>query len=303
MRIARRVLKWVGITLGGLIGLIVVALVVVWFVVGGRLNETYEVRAASIAIPADAPAEARGWPLLIVGLACEECHGVGLGGDFIGDDLLFGRIVASNLTAGAGGIGATYTDADWVRTLRHGVDRAGKPLILMPSTEFTKYSDADLGILIAYLKNLPPVDNELPSTRAGPLARVFTLLEPDLLPARVIDHEAPRPAEPVPGVSVEYGRYLGFVCQICHGQSLSGGAVFDAGPDEPPARNLTPGGPLQAWSEADFIGALRTGVAPGDVQIDDEFMPWKAIGQMSDEELKAIWAWLQSLPPKAFEEA
>ena len=303
MRIARRVLKWVGIALGGLVGLIVVALVVVWFVVGSRLGETYEVQAASIAIPTDAPAEAQGWPLFIVGLACEECHGVGLGGDFVADDLLFGRLVAPNLTSGTGGIGATYTDADWVRTLRHGVDRAGKPLMLMPSAEFTKYSDADLGTLIAYLKDLPPVDNELPSTRVGPLGRVFTLLEPDLIPARVIDHEAPRPPAPVAGVSVEYGQYLGFVCQICHGESLSGGPLFDEGPDAPPAKNLTVGGPLQAWSEADFIDALRTGVAPGGVPLDDEFMPWSAIGQMSDEQLKAIWMWLRSLPPKDFQEA
>ena len=274
----------------------------VWFIAGSRLGETYEVRAAPISIPADAPAEARGWPLLIVGLACSECHGVGLGGDFVADDLLFGRIVAPNLTSGAGGIGATYTDADWVRALRHGVDRAGKPLFLMPSVEFTKFSDADLGILIAYLKSLPSVDNELPSTTIGPLGRVISLLEADLIPARVIDHEAPRPAAPVPAASVEYGRYLGFTCQICHGESLSGGAVFDSGPGEPLARNLTPGGPLQAWSEADFIGTLRTGVGPGGA-LDDEFMPWSTLGQMSDEELKAIWAWLQSLPPKEFEEA
>lgn len=157
------------------------------------------------------------------------------------------------------------------------------------------------GIATAYYL-AHPADNELPSTRVGPLARVFTLLEADLLPARVIDHEAPRPAAAVPGVSVEYGRYLGFTCQICHGDSLSGGPVFDTGPDAPLARNLTPGGPLRAWSEADFIGTLRTGVGPGGA-LDDEFMPWSILGQMSDEELKAIWMWLQSLPPKEFEEA
>ncbi len=302
MRIARRVLKWVGIALGGLVGLIVAALVVVWFVVGSRLGKTSEVQVASVSIPTDAPAEAEGWPLLIVELACQECHGVGLGGDFVSNDLLFGRLVAPNLTSGSGGIGGTYTDADWVRALRHGVDRAGKPLFLMPSTEFTKLSDADLGVLIAYLKNLPPVDNELPSIRVGPLGRVFSLLEADLIPARVIDHEASRPAAPVPAASVEYGRYLGFTCQICHGESLSGGAVFDSGPNDPVARNLTPGGPLQAWSEADFIGTLRTGVGPGGT-LDDDFMPWSLLGQMSDEELKAIWMWLQSLPPKEFEEA
>jgi len=106
------------------------------------------------------------------------------------------------------------------------------------------------------------VDNELPSTRLGPLGRVITLLEPELIPARIIDHDASRPPEPVPGVTVERGEYMTFICTICHGDSLSGGSVPGDEPDAPPAPNLTPSGELKAWSEEGFINTMRTGVTP-----------------------------------------
>ena len=67
--------------------------------------------------------------------------------------------------------------------------------------------------------------------------------------------------------------------------------------DGPPilTPNLTPGGELGFWSEEDFIATLRTGVTPGGKQLRSE-MPWKYFGQMTDEELKAVWMYLRSLP-------
>ena len=109
------------------------------------------------------------------------------------DDPVFGRLVASNLTAGKGGVGGSYSDTDFVRAIRHGVRPDGTPLVLMPAEYYNKYNDEDLGAIIAYIKSLPPVDNELPETMAGPLARLFVLLEPSLLPAQLIDHDASRP--------------------------------------------------------------------------------------------------------------
>jgi len=61
------------------------------------------------------------------------------------------------------------------------------------------------------------------------------------------------------------------------------------------APNLTMGGEMHAWSEADFITTLRTGVTPGGKQLKD-VMPWKYFGQMTHDELKAVWLYLQSLP-------
>ena len=293
MRIALKVLKWAGIVLGGLIALIIITVVVVYFVVGGRLNKAYDIQPATVAIPADAPSEASGWPLFLMEVACQECHGENLGGDVMEDDPAEDRVVARNLTSGKGGIGGSYTDTDWVCSIRHGVDPDGKPLVLMPSHEFNKLGDADLGLIIAYVKNLPPMDNELPSTTLGPLGRIIILVESEFLPATVIDHDAPRPAEPVPGVTVEYGEYMAFVCTICHGESFSGDTVpGEEDPDAPKAANLTPGGGLARWPEADFINTLRTGTTPGGRQMDNEFMPWEGIGSMTDGELKATWMYL-----------
>jgi mono/diheme cytochrome c family protein len=112
-----------------------------------------------------------------------------------------------------------------------------------------------------------------------------------LLPAQVIDHAGPRPAAPEPGVTVEYGQYLANVCRACHGDNMAGEPGAGAG------QNLTLAGNLAGWSEADFIQTLRTGVTPEGRQLDSEMMPWDLVGQMNDDELKAIWRYLQSLPP------
>jgi len=62
-----------------------------------------------------------------------------------------------------------------------------------------------------------------------------------------------------------------------------------------PSPNLTPGGELASWSEVDFFTAIRTGVTPSGHKLSEE-MPWQNFGQMTDDELKAVWLYLQSLP-------
>jgi hypothetical protein len=83
-------------------------------------------------------------------------------------------------------------------------------------------------------------------------------------------------------------------CRTCHGDALSGGK--DPNPAAPPAPNLSPAGELGGWTEAGFVNTLRTGRTPGGRQLSD-FMPWKYFGRLTDDELRAIWLYLQSLPP------
>ncbi len=174
-----KVLKWVGIVLGGLVGLVVVAFLIVVFMSAGRLNKSYDIQLATIAVPTgNEEAVERGRHLTVVTGICTECHGENFQGDIIADDALCCRVVASNLTAGKGGIGGSYSDSDFVRAIRHGVGPDGKPLLIMPSNFFNNYNDDDLGAIIAYLKSLPPVDSELPTTTVGPLGRLFVLLDP-----------------------------------------------------------------------------------------------------------------------------
>ena len=170
----------------------------------------------------------------------------------------------------------------------------------MPSRISYYLSDDDLADLIAYLKSLPPVDNEPPKAGLGPLGRVMMTLgqlpseltEPD---AAAIDHDAPRPLAPEPGVTVEYGMYLARTCMLCHGSELNGRIISEGGPKKYVALNLTRGGEMKGWSEEDFMTALRTGVTPSGHHI-IEVMPWKYFGQMTDDELKAVWKYLQTLP-------
>ena len=63
----------------------------------------------------------------------------------------------------------------------------------------------------------------------------------------------------------------------------------------PPAANLTPAGNLEDWSEDDFFTAFRTGVKLNGQRF-NEAMPVVAGGQMTDDELKALWLFMQTIP-------
>ncbi|HEX2698387.1 MAG TPA: cytochrome c, partial [Anaerolineales bacterium] len=263
----RKILKRIGIVLGGLVGLLLLAFAVLYIIGTVKWNSIrghhYDVPVEKISIPTDQASIARGEHIATIRV-CKVCHTETLSGQF---DSVPGLITFAfpNLTPGAGGVGAANTDEDWVRAIRHGVGHDGRGLILMPSRAWYYLSDDDLADLIAYLKTLPPVDNELPKTDLGPLGRVMMALgqlppdatAPDVL---VIDHDAPRPVAPQPGVTVEYGKYLALQCALCHGVNFNGQTIrTDA---EYFAPNLTPGGELHYWSEADFMRTLRTGVTP-----------------------------------------
>ncbi len=294
----RKILKLLGIVLGSLIGLLVLAFVVL-YVIGtvrwNKLHGKYEVPVETITIPTDQASIARGEHVATIHI-CQECHTENFSGQTQSVPGLI-TMTFPNLTPGAGGVSATKTDEDWVRAIRHGVGYDGRGLSLMPSATWYYLSDEDLGALIAYLKRLPPVDNEMPSTDLGPLGRVMLTLgklPPEIIPnVTVIDHSGPRPIVPKPGVTVEYGKYLARTCALCHGANFNGQTITtDA---EYLAPNLTPGGELHYWSEEDFMNTLRTGVTPGGKHLKSA-MPWKYFGQMTDDELKAVWLYLQSLP-------
>jgi mono/diheme cytochrome c family protein len=294
----KKVLKWIGIVLAALIGVIIVAVPVVFAVSNARVNATYDIAVESVEIPTGEDVLERGKHVATV-RGCTDCHTSNLAGGTLIDEPAIGQINPANLTAGAGGIGGSYTDEDWVRAIRHGVGPDGKPLIFMPSQEFYFLSDDDLGALIAYLKTVPPVDNQPPEITVGPLGRVLFLAgQFVLVPAEKVDHDGPRPVAPESGVTVEYGEYMAVGCIGCHGPGFSGGPIPGVPPDWPAAANLTPGGDLVNWSEEAFIDTLRNGFTPSGKQLNPQYMPWTTFGQMTDDELKAIWLYLQSLPAK-----
>jgi mono/diheme cytochrome c family protein len=229
---------------------------------------------------------------------CQGCHGADLSGVenfFAGGPL--GTIDSANLTSGEGGIGGEFTTEDYVRAIRHGINREGKP-IFMPAVVSTAHlSDEDLGSIIAYLKTIPPVDHVTHGNRFSPLAKIlFAAGVLGNMPVEDVSHEIHVTA-PERGVSVEYGEYLVNThdCRVCHGPDLNGGPFPDP-TIKKISPNLTPGGELAAWSEEDFINTIRTGTTPGGYQLNPDLMPWKDYSKFYDEELQATWLYLQSLP-------
>ena len=284
-----RIFRYLVILVVAAIALIVLGGIVMGRQVDERLSMVYEVPVEAIEIPTDQASIERGMHLVDTVLFCKECHGDDLGGRLQFNDPLTGRIAAKNLTSGAGGIGSDASDEEWVLAIRHGVDENGNPLIEMPSESFYSLSDEDLGAIIAFVKSVPPVDNELPERRLGPFYQLSILSNPNLIPAEVIDHFEPRPPSPEPGATVAYGKYLATACRICHGPALSGGPGAGAGLD------LRASGDLSDWSEEEFITALRTGEVPRGEDLDPNLMPWERVGKLTDGELHAIWLYLRTL--------
>ncbi len=288
-----KTLKWIGIVLGGLVLLVILAAGSLLLIGNGKFNKTYQIEPLTMTVPTDEASLAHGKHLVEAVGVCSGCHGDDLAGTMFFDDPGFATIPAPNLTAGTGGVGAAYTDADWVLALRHGVGGDGRGMLFMPSQHYAHFSDADLGAMIAYLKTLPPVDNTFPARSAQLPLKLFLGMGAMPVPADTIDHSTP-PTAPASGMNAAYGEHLVTVaiCKDCHGPALAGATD----PNAPQGPSLTPGGELQIWTEADFITAMRTGVTPGGHELNAAEMPWDKYNNMTDDELQAIWVFLSSLP-------
>lgn len=295
--------KWTCIFFGLGLGVVGVALLGVYGWSEVRIGKTYDVESPPVAIPTDSESVARGRHLATI-RGCVDCHGEDLAGRTFIDALpVMARLSGSNLTRGRGGVAEAYGDADWIRAIRHGVGPDGKALLFMPSNEFWPMSDEDVGDLVAHIKAIPPVDRTPPENALGPVARLLFLKgDFPLVPAELVDHDSPRPDAPEEGRTPEYGAYLATGCVGCHGPTFSGGPIPGTPPDWPAASNLTPDpeSGIGAWTEEDFVRALREGVRPDGAGLDPDYMPWPLTREMTDDEIGAIWAYVRSLPARPY---
>jgi hypothetical protein len=220
----KKFFKWTGSVLGGLIVLAFLAGLVLYPIGMKKITRIYpNITVESVNIPTDADAIARGRHVSII-WACTKCHGQDLSGKMLTNDPVegtiptFAAIPAPNLTSGDGGIGQSYTDTDWVRAIRHGIKLNNQAAIYM---YVSTSSDQDLGDLIAYFKQIPPVDKDLPVISYGPLIPILPALGVFTPAAELIDHAAPHPVVPSPSATAEYGKYLSAICAQCHGNGIS----------------------------------------------------------------------------------
>ncbi len=315
----RRTLK----ALAGVAGAIVVVVLgtVMYVVVVWDRPVVRPVRA--MQGPRDAQTVARGEYLYQQAMLCWTCHGSkgsldknepqAGGKEFdlrkIGPG--FGIVWSSNLTPDVEtGIGAA-SDGDVVRAIREGIDQRGH--LIFPVMAYQFYhglSDDDALAIVAYLRTLAPVRRAVRARELSFVARAliaFKMIKPE--EAVTIPIVAP-PRD----ATIEYGRYVTWHasgCAECHaprfpdnGQldrtRLMGGGLFritEAG-FATTAPNLTPDDAtgLGRWTEAQFLGAVRTGVRPnGAVML--PFMPWPTYASWRDEDLHAVWLYLRSVKP------
>ena len=287
----------------GLVILVLLCVIALWVISSRRLDRRFTITEPAPAIPTDSASITRGHHIVFAIGKCVGCHGTDLGGQQMIPGGPFGRVASANLTRGQGGVGAARSDAQLVHAIRHGVGPDGRPLFIMPAGSYRSMSDGDVAAVIAYIRSVPPVDREFPPSELGPLGRALLAggQLKGFIPSFEMDHAAPRPAPPAEGETAEYGEYLVNVgaCRECHGASLAGTTPPGGDPNGRPSANLTPEG-LKAYDEAAFMRALREGKRPDGSPIDTVGMPVPLTRLMTDVEIRAVWAYLRTVPPKPF---
>ena len=293
----RGFLKWLGLAAGLVLLLVVGIALVGWVQADRQMNRHVDVKVGAIALPTEAVAIERG-RYLYSSRGCADCHGADGGGHKVidGGGML---IVAPHISAGAGSVTVAYRADDWVRAIRPGVRPDGRPLMVMPSEDYNRLTDPDVGALIAYVKQMPAVSGQAAVIQLPPPVRVLYGLGMIKDAAAKIDHSLP-PAAPVPeGVTVEHGRYVAQMCVGCHGPGYGGGKIPGGPPDWPAAANLTPGagGVMARYARVeDFMAMMRGGKRPDGNAI--AVMPFASLSQLNDTDLRALHAFLLTLAPR-----
>ena len=293
----QRWMKWTAAIIGLLLLLLVGLVLAGTELAQRKRNRVVVLQVAAIPYVEDAGSLERG-KYLFQSRGCLHCHGAtGTGRSFVNDGKGT-HIAGPNITPA--GVVAKYQPQDWVRTIRHGVKPDGRPVLIMPSEDYNRFTDADLAALVAYTRSL----------RAAPgSAAVIELPLPawlaygfDAMPdaAQRIDH-ALAPSTPVPtGVTVAHGAYVANMCIGCHGERLSGGKIPGGPPDWPAAANITPGdgSAMPRYKDADaFLAMFRSGKRGDGSAI--AVMPFDSLSNLDEVDVRALHAYLQTVPPRA----
>lgn len=212
-------------------------------------------------------------------------------------------LTAPNITPDPETGAGSWSDDAIARAVREGIGHDGRTLFpIMPYANYAKMSDEDLASVITYIRSLPAVRRELPrSTIPFPVSRLINSAP------RPITGQVPPPDRSTPERRGEYLVTMAS-CNDCHtpmvqgqfveGMAFAGGNTFgygDARPERASA-NLTPApNGIPYYTEELFLETIRTGRVR-EREISD-VMPWGAYRNMTDQDLKAIFAYLKTLAP------
>ncbi|WP_370047956.1 MULTISPECIES: cytochrome c family protein [Salipiger] len=254
------------------------------------------------------PDLARGEYLVRGPAGCGNCHTpMGPEGPVAGMELA-GRLVdknpaftayAPNITP-AGAISG-WSDAELARAIREGIRPDGS--LIGPPMPFAIYrglDDDDLASMVAFLRTLAPVENEVPASE-------YNIPLPPAYGPPVESVSAPER-----GVTVDYGAYLAgpvMHCMECHSPMGPQGPMLDAGNlgkggfefhgpwGTSTAANLTSHEDgLAGYSDAELKTMITEGKRPDGSQMFPP-MPYGYLAQSTPEDLDAVILYLRSLPP------
>lgn len=252
--------------------------------------------------------------------ACMDCHStrdwsrfsgpltigaLGKGGEYFGPEMGFpGKFYSKNLTPAHLG---NWTDGEIFRAITSGVNKEGKALFpVMPYSFYGKMDKEDILDIIAYLRSLTPITYEVPASEADfPMNLIINTIpeKPDLKP------------KPNRADTIAFGKYLAMTaaCMECHTpvnegalimeKAFSGGREFVLPSGTLRSANITPDEitGIGTWTENFFIEHFKMYEHPENLPTvrPDEFntlMPWSMYAGMKPADLKAIYAYLKSLP-------
>jgi mono/diheme cytochrome c family protein len=257
-------------------------------------------------------------------VGCNECHAkrdfskfagpiepntFGRGGELFGVEMGFpGNYYAPNITPF--GIGS-WTDGEVFRAITTGVSKDGRALFpIMPYPHFAKMDKEDIYSIIAYIRTLEPIEYTAPKSE--------TIEFPVTLLLNTMPKQASFTERPTQDELLKYGEYItnAALCMDCHTQQVKGEYMMDkymAGGFEfqiptggvVRSANITPDRVtgIGAWTEEQFLARFKiyadSTYVPAEVGKGafNTMMPWGYYSKMKDEDLKAIFTYLKSLPP------
>ncbi len=257
-------------------------------------------------------------------MVCADCHSMrdfskysgpisgsafsGGGEEFTEEFGLPGNFYAGNLTPSHLG---DWSDGELFRAITSGVSKDGRALFpAMPYPLYNQADEEDIYAVIAYLRTLPPAENKIKQSKAK-------------FPVSLLINTMPvkynRPVKPDEENITQYGKYMATVagCIECHTplvkgkpvweEAFSGGREFLLPGGTVTTSNLTPDAEtgIGNWTEEMFLSRFKafadSSYVPHDVDLNNDFntlMPWTLYAHMKDSDLKAIYAYLQSLEPR-----
>jgi mono/diheme cytochrome c family protein len=184
---------------------------------------------------------------------------------------------------------------------------------VMPYWVLGNMTDEDADAIVAYLRTVDGVDNEIPNQEPP------WDMRPEEPATRIDLAEVPAPdADYEEYDAAMRGRYLATqvgVCMECHtpenppgsaeplmlDMAFAGGRVFPLGPDfAATSRNLTSDATgLEGWTKADIVNVLHEGIDKDGKPLCPPMPagPMGAFGGLTDDDAEDIAAYILSLPP------